>query len=165
MPSGTCSRRAGFADTIRLLASLIVLGCSIAGRTAENAFGKDKNRNRERHQLAQRAWPQNARRSALLWHGNGPARHSVPACRVSQFGRCIGVGILRRAVAGASVSAPLVSDEFREPLIRRFGRALERLEIDVNYAEAAAVAFRPLEVIDGRPDEIAAQVFTGRQRE
>src|SRR6516164_11552328 len=44
MPSGTCSRRAGFADTIRLLASLIVLGCSIAGRTAENAFGNDKNR-------------------------------------------------------------------------------------------------------------------------
>jgi hypothetical protein len=44
MPSGTCSRRAGFADTIRLLASLIVLGCSIAGRTAENAFGDDKNR-------------------------------------------------------------------------------------------------------------------------
>src|SRR5215510_3415124 len=44
MPSGTCSRRAGFADTIRLLASLIVLGCSITGRTAENAFGNDKNR-------------------------------------------------------------------------------------------------------------------------
>jgi hypothetical protein len=34
----------GFADTIRLLASLIVLGCSIAGRIAENAFGNDKNR-------------------------------------------------------------------------------------------------------------------------
>src|SRR5262249_56376900 len=44
MPSGTCSRRAGFADTIRLLASLIVLGCSIAARTAENAFGKRGNR-------------------------------------------------------------------------------------------------------------------------
>jgi len=44
MPSGTCSRRAGFADTIRLLASLIVLGCSIAARTAEHAFGKRKNR-------------------------------------------------------------------------------------------------------------------------
>src|SRR4029450_6796305 len=44
MPSGTCSRRAGFADTIRLLASLIVLRCSIAGRAAENAFGKSKNR-------------------------------------------------------------------------------------------------------------------------
>src|SRR5262249_29774433 len=44
MPSGTCSRRAGFADTIRLVASLIVLGCSIAARTAENAFGKRGNR-------------------------------------------------------------------------------------------------------------------------
>ena len=46
-----------------------------------------------------------------------------------------------------SMSARLVSDEFREPSIGRLGRALERLEIDVDYAEAAAVAFRPLEVI------------------
>jgi hypothetical protein len=34
----------GFADTIRLVASLIGLGCSIAARTAENAFGKRGNR-------------------------------------------------------------------------------------------------------------------------
>ena len=47
-----------------------------------------------------------------------------------------------------SISARLVSDKFREPLIRRLGRALERLEIDVDHAEAAVVAFRPLEVIE-----------------
>src|SRR5262249_38399013 len=62
------------------------------------------------------------------------------------------------------MSAPLVSDEFREPSIGRLGRALERLEIDVDPAEAAAVAFRPLEVIDERPDEIAAQFCTGGER-
>src|SRR5262249_57759537 len=61
-------------------------------------------------------------------------------------------------------SAPFISDELREPLIGCFGRALERIEIDVNHAEAAAVAFRPLEVIDERPDEIAAQFYAGRER-
>src|SRR5215470_19083661 len=60
-----------------------------------------------------------------------------------------------------SISARLTPYEFREPSIRRLGRALERLEIDVNHAEAAAVAFRPLEVIDERPDEIAAQFYPG----
>src|SRR6266699_222845 len=63
-----------------------------------------------------------------------------------------------------SMSARLVSDEFREPSIGRLGRALERLEIDVDYAEAAAVAFRPLEVIHERPDEIAAQFCAGGER-
>src|SRR6516225_3847843 len=63
-----------------------------------------------------------------------------------------------------SISARLTSHELREPLIRRLGRALERLEIDVNHPEAAAVAFRPLEVIDERPDEIAAQFYTGGER-
>src|SRR5262249_61524912 len=63
-----------------------------------------------------------------------------------------------------SISARLAPYEFREPLIGRFGRALERLEIDVNHAEAAAVAFRPLEVIDERPDEIAAQFYPGGDR-
>src|SRR5215471_10364650 len=99
MPSGTCSRRAGFADTIRLVASLIVLGCSIAARTAENAFGKRKKRDRERRQLAQGAQPQNARCAALLWHGTGRSRHSVAACRVSQLRRCNGAPILRRGGA------------------------------------------------------------------
>src|SRR5262249_15560881 len=60
-----------------------------------------------------------------------------------------------------SISARLTPYELREPLIGRFGRALERLEIDVNHPEAAAVAFRPLEVIDERPDEIAAQLYPG----
>src|SRR5262245_66605803 len=63
-----------------------------------------------------------------------------------------------------SISARLVSDEFREPSIRRLGRALERFEVDVDHAEAAAVAFRPLEVIDERPDEITAQFDTGGER-
>src|SRR6516165_6990689 len=63
-----------------------------------------------------------------------------------------------------SISARLTSYKLREPLIGRFGRALERLEIDVNHAEAAAVAFRPLEVIDERPDEIAAQFYPGGER-
>src|SRR5580693_411858 len=68
-----------------------------------------------------------------------------------------------RAFRG-SISARLTSDELREPLVRRFGRALERREIDVNHAEAAAVAFRPLEVVDERPDEIAAQLCAGGER-
>src|SRR5215472_12207562 len=68
-----------------------------------------------------------------------------------------------RAFRG-SISARLISDEFREPSIGRLGRALERLEIDVDHAEAAAVAFRPLEVINERPDEIAAQFRTGGER-
>jgi len=55
-----------------------------------------------------------------------------------------------------SLSTLLVSDKFSEPSIRRLWRAFERLEIDVNHAEAAAVALRPLEVIEQRPDEIAA---------
>src|SRR5215467_1570170 len=63
-----------------------------------------------------------------------------------------------------SISARLTPYEFREPSIGRLGRALERLEIDVDHAEAAAVAFRPLEVIDERPDEIAAQFCTGGER-
>src|SRR5262245_36935386 len=95
MPSGTCSRRAGFADTIRLLASLIVLGCSIAARTAENAFGKRKNRIANAISL-RRALSPKRRCAALLWHGTGRSRHSVAACRVSQFGRCNGAPILRR---------------------------------------------------------------------
>src|SRR5262249_56773091 len=68
-----------------------------------------------------------------------------------------------RAFRG-SISARLISDEFREPSIGRLGRALERLEIDVDHAEAAAVAFRPLEVINERTDEIAAQFRTGGER-
>src|SRR5262249_28661968 len=63
-----------------------------------------------------------------------------------------------------SISARLTPYEFREPSIGRLGRALERLEIDVDHAEAAAVAFRPLEVINERPDEIAAQFRTGGER-
>src|SRR5262244_2226155 len=74
MPSGTCSRRAGFADTIRLLASLIVLGCSIAARTAENAFGKRGNR--FANAISLRGAP--ARQSTLLeavmaWQWSAPA--------------------------------------------------------------------------------------------
>src|SRR5215831_14044465 len=68
-----------------------------------------------------------------------------------------------RAFRG-SISARLISDEFREPSIGRLGCALERLEIDVDHAEAAAVAFRPLEVIDEGPDKIAAQFCTGGER-
>src|SRR5262249_60476105 len=60
-----------------------------------------------------------------------------------------------------SISARLTPYELREPLIGRLGRALECLEIDVNHSEAAAVAFRPLEVIDERPDEKAAQFYPG----
>src|SRR2546429_6344022 len=71
---------------------------------------------------------------------------------------------LPRLVFRRSISARLTSYELREPLIRRLGRALERLEIDVNHAEAAAVAFRPFEVVDERPDEIAAQFCTGGER-
>src|ERR1700746_486032 len=62
------------------------------------------------------------------------------------------------------ISARLTSDELREPLIGRLRRALERREIDVNHAEAAAVAFRPFEVVDQRPDEIAAQFCTDGER-
>jgi len=52
----------GFADTIRPLASLIVLGRSTAGRTAENAFGKRGNR------FA----------NAVSWRGAlGPAKHAA----------------------------------------------------------------------------------------
>src|SRR5215468_9592621 len=63
-----------------------------------------------------------------------------------------------------SISARLTSDELREPLIGRLGRSLERFEINVDHAEAAAVAFRPFEVIDERPDEIAAQFDTCGER-
>src|SRR2546430_9444452 len=63
-----------------------------------------------------------------------------------------------------SISARLTSYELREPLIGRLGRALERREIDVNHAEAAAVAFRPFEVVEQRPDEIAAQFCTLGER-
>src|SRR5262249_61423712 len=68
-----------------------------------------------------------------------------------------------RAFRG-SISARLTPYEFREPSIGRLGRALERLEIDVDHAEAAAVTFRPLEVINERPDEIAAQFRTRGER-
>ena len=63
-----------------------------------------------------------------------------------------------------SISAPLVSDKFSEPMIRRFGCALERIEIDVHHAETAVIAFCPLEVIEQRPNEIAAQICTSGER-
>src|SRR5215471_829938 len=63
-----------------------------------------------------------------------------------------------------SISARLTPYELREPLIGRLGRALECLEIDVNHSEAAAVAFRPLEVIDERPDESRAVLPRRRGR-
>src|SRR5215469_10242753 len=94
MPSGTCSRRAGFADTIRLLASLIVLGCSIAGRTGENAFGKRRNRIANAISSRGALGPQRTLLDAVMaWRWS--ARHSLTACRASQFGRCNGAGILR----------------------------------------------------------------------
>src|SRR5215469_8730599 len=70
MPSGTCSRRAGFADTIRLLASLIVLGCAIAGRTAENAFGKRGNSLRTPSAWAERSAPLC---TLMAWQWSAPA--------------------------------------------------------------------------------------------
>src|SRR5260370_41015526 len=39
-----------------------------------------------------------------------------------------------------SISALLVSDKLSEPMIRRLGRALERIEIDVYHAETKAVS-------------------------
>src|SRR5262245_42301388 len=74
MPSGTCSCRAGFADTIRLLASLIVLGCSIAGRTAENAFGNDKTGSRTPSACAARLASKGALLGAVMaWQWSAPA--------------------------------------------------------------------------------------------
>src|SRR5215831_9268554 len=76
MPSGTCSRRAGFADTIRLLASLIVLGCAIAGRTAENAFGKRGNRVANAISLGRALGPQRTLLDAVMaWQWSAPAFH------------------------------------------------------------------------------------------
>src|SRR6516164_958011 len=74
MPSGTCSRRMGFADTIRLLASLIVLGCSIAGRTGENAFGKRGNRVANAISLRGALGPQRTLLDAVMaWRWSAPA--------------------------------------------------------------------------------------------
>src|SRR5262249_46937247 len=189
MPSRTLYRRAGFADTIRLLASLIVLGCSIAARTAENAFGKRGNR--FANAISLRGAP--ARQSTLLgavmaWQWSAPAfrggmpgepiwslhwrRHSASrrsAAAVAEPARPHDAQRDRGGRARSplplmfrrSISARLVSDELGEPSIRRLGRALERLEVDVDHAEAAAVAFRPFEVVDERPDEIATQFYTG----
>src|SRR6516225_1323092 len=90
MPSGTCSRRMGFADTIRLVASLIVLGCSIAARTAENAFGKRKKRDRERRHL----------RRAL--------NHKTRAAR-----RCYGMALVGPSFRGGMPGEPIWSLQWR----------------------------------------------------
>src|SRR5262249_56794373 len=87
MPSGTCSRRAGFADTIRPLASLIVLGCSIAARTAENAFGKRGNRFANAISLRGALGPAKHAARGGYCIGKGSPRHSLPAARGAQFGR------------------------------------------------------------------------------
>jgi len=46
----------------------------------------------------------------------------------------------------------------------RLGRALERLEVHVEKAETARVALTPLEVVEQRPSEVAAQVHSLGQR-
>jgi hypothetical protein len=64
----------GFADTIRPLASLIVLGCSIAGRTGENAFGKDKNSVANAISLRGALGPQRTLLDAVMaWRWSAPA--------------------------------------------------------------------------------------------
>ena len=47
-----------------------------------------------------------------------------------------------------SISMCVVFDKLREPLIGFLLRALKRLEINVDHAEATAVAFRPLKIIE-----------------
>src|SRR5499427_7531759 len=69
MPSGTCSRRAGFADTIRLLASLIVL--------VPEGLLRTRSANAETGLRTPSAW---AERSAPLctlmaWQWSAPAFH------------------------------------------------------------------------------------------
>src|SRR5215471_17989692 len=74
MPSGTCSRRMGFADTIRLLASLIVLGCSIAGGLAENAFATTKTGSRTPSACAARLASKRTLLGAVMaWQWSTPA--------------------------------------------------------------------------------------------
>jgi hypothetical protein len=46
------------------------------------------------------------------------------------------------------ISALMVFDEVREPVIGHLRRALERFKINVDQAETAAVTFRPLEIIE-----------------
>src|SRR5437588_12362895 len=79
---------------------------------------------------------------------------------ISIFAHRLAIGVLFQR----SIFARLISYKFRKPFVRRFRRALERPEIDVDHAEAAVVAFLPLEVIQQRPDEIAAQSCAGGKR-
>ena len=46
----------------------------------------------------------------------------------------------------------------REPAIRRLGRARARLVVHSHQPEALAIALGPLEVVEDRPHEVAAQV-------
>jgi hypothetical protein len=59
------------------------------------------------------------------------------------------------------LSALLLSDEFGEPLIRGLRLARQACEVDADNAEAPAVALRPFEIVEQRPDEIAAQIDAG----
>src|SRR6476661_8827004 len=76
MPSGTCSRRMGFADTIRLLASLIVLGARLPEGPLRTRSANAETGLRTPSAGVERS----ARQSTLLdavmaWQWSGPAFH------------------------------------------------------------------------------------------
>src|SRR5215467_13547863 len=106
MPSGTCSRRAGFADTIRLLASLIVLGCAIAGRTAENAFGKRGNRVANAISLGRALGPAVHAYGMAMVSPGIPRRHAGAANLVVAMARPFCVAAARAVAVQITVAAP-----------------------------------------------------------
>ena len=60
--------------------------------------------------------------------------------------------------------ASLRGDEVAVPVVARLGHPFERLEVDLDDAEPARVAERPLEVVEQRPDEVAAHRDTALDR-
>src|SRR5215469_5039455 len=71
----------------------------------------------------------------------GPRRYALAAHIIAQ-------AKLRCWTLYSSISACLAFDKLRKPVIGFLWQALERPEIDVDYAETAAVAFRPFKIVE-----------------
>ena len=61
-----------------------------------------------------------------------------------------------RGNSGKHSPSPL--DRFGQEIERRLRRALLAVEVDIDEAEAPAVAFRPFEIVEQRPGEIAFEL-------
>src|SRR5580765_812550 len=111
------------------------------------------------------------RRTVVLPEPEGPTSTSSSPSAISRSTLSTAVAppgktfVTSRSVTSA-ISAPfrMSSDQVAVPERASLGRALEVLEVDRDDPEAPVVAVLPLEVVEQRPDVVAAHVHTGFHR-